>query len=335
LARRFYEKAVDIRPEYLYCEALARLDGKAGYGAEFIRFLSPCEYRCDYGYAFARAGLWNDAENRFASAYGDYPTAVNALNRAVACEVLDRRTDAARYLKWASSLSGTEPYDSFSAYLSKAPDFPLSMRAALPALTTATDRTPLTKMIVTDHRIAMRLNPEYSAPVLSILQPGDIVDILSDDSAWFAVRIKNGKEGYLPAIFLGEPHGDGVTESTYSVPYELATPEEEIAENEPEGETEAEIEGETEPEPETRPVTTVQVRKDGNPVAVREEMSLLADITGYVEPGRKIKVKQTEDGRWLEIVSGSTQGYILKSYMESNSDDTRSRPESETKSDTQ
>ncbi|MCD4655205.1 tetratricopeptide repeat protein [bacterium] len=306
LARRFYEKAIKIRPELVYCEALARLDAVAGNGAEFLKFMIPCMHKCDHGYAFARAGLWEKAEKRFGQAWRDSANPVTCLNRAVANEVLGNRGQAIQNLSRAAALAGRQEYDAFAEYLNNTPEFSMEMLLSLPALTTVTDLPVIRSEYVTRNDIAVRLDKSFDSAILSLQEKNSIVDILDDSEIWIRVRTHNQKEGYIPAIFLAaEPISPDKTDNyRVSIPY-ASVPEttEDETINEEIEQTEENI-------------FSVQVRKDGNAVAVRAETSLLAEITGYVDPGRKIQVKRHSDSAWYEIVSGRVRGFIQKSYIE-------------------
>lgn len=307
MARRFFEKAIDLRPEPLYCEALAQLDARLGTGAEFTRFLVPCAHECDHGYAFARAGLWKKADSRFASALADEPNATTWLNRAVASEVMGRRSMAKRYLSNARRLTGKKEYDQFATYLDNAPDFPLEMLVVLPELTTATDSAPVSSMFVNRSSTVIRLNSSHQSVGLGVLDKNASVDVLETTEGWIRVRTKTHKEGYIPAFLLSEtlvPDVPDAAGNSYSQPYVEAEPE--IIE------TDTEMPQEPTPEP----VFTVNVLADGSAVAVRTETSLMAEIVGYVDPGRKLRVQRSGNEKWLEIVSGRIRGFILKSYVE-------------------
>jgi len=302
LAKSFYKKAIQIRPEPLYCEALARLDSVSGKGAEFLKFMIPCLHRCDHGYAFAHAGLWQEANVRFTRALNDSPDPVTYLNCAVASEVLGQRAKAKRYLSRATTLSGRAEYDQFSLYLATAPDFSLDLLLKLPALSTITDARVLTSGYVRTKNAAIRMGPDFGSPVISLQVLNSKMDILENTKSWFRVRTIDQKEGFIPAVFLSyEPVPPG-TANSYSTPYlPVTTPTEK---------TDEEITP-------AQPVTSVViVKKSGNSVVVRKETSLLAEIAGYVDPGKKLRVKNSANPKWYEITKGNIRGYILKSYVE-------------------
>ena len=63
------------------------------------------------------------------------------------------------------------------------------------------------------------------------------------------------------------------------------------------------------------PSITVMIPEDGNRVAIREKPSLMAEITGYLEPGDSLQVKESDVSAWYEIVDDSRpQGFILKMH---------------------
>lgn len=311
-ARRFYEKAINLKPEPLYCEAIARLDGTAGTGAEFVKFMKPCSHECDHGYAFARAGLWNRALSRFISAWSHESSALIALNLAVTYEVIGQRDEALKYLDRASALSGTSEFDDFAVYLRNAPRFSLDLRTNLPSLTTSTDVPVKQTMYLGKENIAIRMRPMFDSAVLEYAESSSPVGLITRSGAWARVRTRSQREGYIPFNMLRkkpvntvkqDPNQEPVPQ-VYAVPYSPDT--------------------DSAAEPSVEPKLTrgrhgrvVHVRKDGHAVAVRNEASILAEIVGYAEPGQKLEVLQSPDPMWYEILNFGTQScFIMKRYTD-------------------
>jgi len=65
------------------------------------------------------------------------------------------------------------------------------------------------------------------------------------------------------------------------------------------------------------PTFFVWVRKDGNAVAIRLEPSLLSEIVGYADPGRKLSVTLSDDPLWYRISNSTISGFIMKRYTQS------------------
>lgn len=309
-AKRFYQRAVDLRPEALYCEGLARLDGVAGRGAEFVKFLIPCDSSCNHGYVFARAGMWEYASRLFENAYHYRSNATTTLNLAVAYEVLSNRRDADRMIRNASALGSNQQYLSFAHYLSSSSDLPLEMAICLPDITTVTDMPVLKTAFIIGDNAVLRLSPSHDSPVLAQLRQNTRVDVLSLSSTWTRVRTHQNKEGFLPTLFLSSEY---VTEKTAVHGYSTAHSQAAVIEEHEEYDEYEDIYEQIFENPE--PSITVTIPEDGNRVAIREKPSLMAEITGYLEPGDSLEVRESDVSSWYEIVDDSRpQGFILKMH---------------------
>jgi uncharacterized protein YgiM (DUF1202 family) len=308
IARQYYERAIDLRPEVLYCEGLARLDRESGNGAEFIKFLILCDTVCNHGYAFARAGLWKRAIQRFESVFNHKPTAVIALNLAVAHEVLGNRRDARRFILHASSLENSQQYQFFYHHLSTSSDLPLEMLTSLPGLTSVTEMEVLETLIVNTDNVSLRADNTHDSPILMLLSKGTHVDVLSFSPAWVRIRTPRQKEGYLPALFLSSrpsKKNEGFTD--YSRDYSVSRTD-------------------LSKKPENLDSTmysdflsskTGEVISDGTRVALRDKPSLLAEIVKYMECGTIIEVRDSDLPSWFEVVDSSPdKTYILKMHVQ-------------------
>lgn len=308
-AGRLYQRAVDLRSEALYCEGLARLNGVAGRGAEFVKFLMPCDSSCNHGYVYARAGMWEQAVQLFESAFRYRSFAATALNLAVAYEVLGSRQNADRAIRNASALGSNEQYQSFAHYLSSSSDLPLEMAISLPSITTVTDAPVLKAAYIATDNAALRLSPSHESPVLALLRKNTRVDVLSSSSTWTRVRTHHNKEGFLPTLFVAPHHS---AENVIDQGYSLVHPESVVVAM-PEPEAYEDIYEQIFEDAE--PSITVMIPEDGNRVAIREKPSLMAEITGYLEPGDSLQVKESDVSAWYEIVDDSRpQGFILKMH---------------------
>lgn len=306
-ARRYYERAIDLRPEILYCEGLARLDGESGNGAEFVKFLIPCDTACNHGYAYARAGLWAYAVRLFESAFNYKPSAATALNLAVTYEVLGNRRDARRFLQHASSLEKSQQYQSFSHHLSTSSELPLELLICLPGITTVTDMQVLETLIIDTDSAALRVDKTHDSPVLALLSKGTPVDVLSFSSTWVRVRTQRNKEGYLPALFLSSPLSTKNMDIVgYSRDYFLSkNGTREISEN-PDSIMHNDL-----------PLSiTAEVVSDGHQAAIRDKPSLIAVIVDYLESGTIIEVRECDMPSWYEVVDSSPEKtFILKMHV--------------------
>ncbi len=206
-ARNCYQKAIDLWPEAMYCEGLARLDAYAGTGAEFVKFLIPCTSTCQTGYVYARAGMWRQARVDFENALSSDASAATALNLAVAAEVTGDRSAARSFLQRASALASDPGYEAFSLYLTTSPDLPLDMLTSLPELTTITDSPPVAAMYVCRHFAPVRLENTLDSPVLDLLSRNDRVDVIQFTSSWARIRTIRQKEGFVPSLFLADRPG--------------------------------------------------------------------------------------------------------------------------------
>lgn len=301
-ARTYYEKAMDLWPESMYCEGLARIDSLAGTGAEFLKFLVPCSSSCRTGYLYARAGMWREAITRFDLSLSTSTSAAAALNMAVAAEVLGNRAEARQIIQKASALAGDPRYDAFELYLVKSPELPLDMLTSMPELTTTTDSPVLTTMIATRNNTPVRLESDSGSPVLELLTRGARVDVLTISHSWVRVRTVRQKEGYVPAVDLSTDLDNPDSSGVYSMPWEN---EASVIE------TPVPVFLELTPEVQDR---SVKIASGGKPVLVRREPSLIAEVAGSLEDGSEIEVKECGDERWLEIVAGPVTGYIMKQF---------------------
>jgi len=331
-AKRFYEKAIEIRPEFLYCEAIARMEEKAGKGVEYLTFLKPCFHDCDHGFAFARSGMWEEAIKRFKAAYYKDFSALNAFNLAVAMEVIGRRNDAISYFEKADGLSGTSVYDSFAEYLNTAPDFSLHMRVSLPVLSSVTDFPIQKTLYIAAEIAAVRTEPSLEAPVLTYAHLNSPVGILHETGAWVRVRTQNQKEGFIPRFMVEKkPDFSQIAQSrepdstSSPVPKKTSSHHMSSAENQKRNYsiTIAADKHDSESDSDKKEISQksailVRVQSQGNSVAVRQEPSLLSEIVGYIDPGKKLKVIQSNDPIWFEIISPDISGYIMRRYIEIN-----------------
>lgn len=303
-ARKYYQKAMDIWPEAMYCEALARLDAFAGNGAEFVKFLIPCTSSCRTGFIYARSGMWRKARAHFEAALALNASAATALNLAIAAEVTGDRNAARSFLQRASALGSDPRHEAFSRYLATAPDLPLDMLTALPELTTVTSSTPAATMFICRHFAPVRLENSLDSPVLDLLSRNDRVDVIHFTSSWARVRTFRQKEGFLPSIFLadrpGAPDGSGGISGPWDTRPEPVQPE-------------PAVEGVVLPVVEESP-DRVRVQSAGKPVLVRREPSLIAETAGSLDDGTVIEIRECADGRWLEILSGTVTGFIMKQF---------------------
>jgi len=303
VARRLYEKAIELRPEYIYCEGLARMMGLSGTGVEFLKFMIPCDLSCNSGYVFAQAGLWAQAITRFETSINKAFSPVSALNLAVAYEVLGNRSDAERVLRRISSSLSDSRYDSFCEYIESSPDLSLDMLTSLPSLTTITNSPVLQTMFVSRNNAIVRQSANHDSPVMDLLLQNAQVDILDLSQFWVRVRTDRYKEGYLPGNLLSPQPVSKNSNYPYSNDYEDFTADNLVKNG---------IEKASE---ESAAPRYVHVLPNGRPVAVRSEPSLFAEITGYIEPGKSIPVFDCDDSHWLEVQDNGIKRYILKTYV--------------------
>ena len=307
MARKYYQKAMDIWPEAMYCEGLARLDAYAGNGAEFVKFLIPCTSSCRTGFIYARSGMWRQARVHFENALSSDASAATALNLAVAAEVTGDRSTARSFLQRASAMASDPRYEAFSRYLATAPDLPLDMVTRLPELTTITDSAPVGAMYICRQLAPVRLENTLDSPVLDILSRNDRVDVIQFTSSWTRIRTIRQKEGFVPSLFLADRPGVTDDSSGISKPLDVQ-PEQVPAKLEsPESDDAMPLAVEDLPD-------RVRVVSAGKPMVVRREPSLLAEVAGALDDGTVIEVRDYADGRWLEILSGPVTGYILKQF---------------------
>ncbi|MBN1297514.1 SH3 domain-containing protein [bacterium] len=311
-ALRFYEKAVDLRPENLYCEGIARLTGVAGRGAEFLKFLPPCSRECEFGYAFARAGLWERALERYMRARAIRASSESALHIAVAYEVLENRRDAVALASEAAQTKTNAYAKNFLNYITTAPPFTLDLLITLPELTTITDASAIDQRILESASLTIRMQPGLDSPVVAQLsEPRLAIDVIAYTGSWARIRTRQ-KEGYVPAFILDQARDTTVSGFSLPVPpddnnHSDTTPVVPGSESVVPGELIAAIDP---------PVIQTRVIADGDAVAVREEPSLLAEIVGYVDPGKKLTVTRTEDPIWVEITAGASRGFIMTRYLD-------------------
>lgn len=305
-ARRFYERAIELRPELLYCESLARLEGVAGKGAEFVKFLIPCGSECNHGYAFARAGLWQYAVNRFEASLSSRSSPVTAQNLAVSYEVIGMRSKANEMIRRASGLSYDERHQEFADYLARAPELPLEMLKNLPYLTTSTDLPVIASNFISRNNSVVRMARAHDSVVLAVLNRNTRVDVLDCSSSWVRIRIHQNREGYIPAVFLSDNYLAEEEEIVaYSVPHLELEPSLDVSEEET-----------MLLEPDDWEYFVVTSVSENQSITVRAEPSLMSDVVGHIEPETVFEVIQTDYDSWFEIVSPLIQqGYILKMHV--------------------
>jgi uncharacterized protein YgiM (DUF1202 family) len=306
-ARQFYERAIDLRSENLYCENLARLDGVSGKGAEFVKFVISCDSVCNHGYAYARAGLWEMAIKRFEASLASRFSAAAAHNLAVSYEVVGLRQKAQDTIQLASSLGDDFRHQEFLSYFASAPDLPLEMLTSLPMLTTTSDLPVIANKFTNRNNAIIRLKKTHDSVVLSVLERNSHVDVLEYSSSWARVRTRQNKEGFIPSLFLSSEYA--IEEQVFGgyslVHYESQPPIDSVTDDET-----------MYLESDDFVFLTVQTLSDGQPVAVRRQPSLMSEIVGHIEPGLCLKVIETDFDAWFQIYEGTAhKGFILKMHV--------------------
>lgn len=113
-AKEMYKRAISVDIDQIYLEALARVQGKTGYGAAMSSRLIRCYGPCSYGFQYAKAGLWSEAIPHFKNAYDRDPTNANAcFNLSVAYEIVGQHDLAIEHCRQAIVLKSNPLFIDF------------------------------------------------------------------------------------------------------------------------------------------------------------------------------------------------------------------------------
>lgn len=135
----------------------------------------------------------------------------------------------------------------------------------------------------------VRSAPSESSAIIHVLPNGTLVEVIGSTTTWLKVNI-NGVEGYIHEYFTTT----NINDATPNKP----TPTPPV----------------TTPKPTPTPVAKTMGKVTVNNLNMRSAGNSSAPTVGKLQAGQKVEVLSTS-GYWAKIRTGSTTGYVHKTYL--------------------
>ncbi len=222
--------------------------------------------------------LQSDVQTQYETAISSDPNLDTLINTTIA--------DA--YATWAKSLNPTETAEATETTEAETETEETTEEETAEAETSTTEQPVI---LVTTDRVNLRSDSSQDGEVLSTLDPGTEVAMVSDvGNGWYSVAY-NGTNGYIIGEYLKKKDGQ-TTDAQTEAPADNAQEEEETTQTTTDG---------------SSGTVTLQ---NHDVVTIRSSASSDSDKVGTAYTGDKIKVLSNESNGWSKVEFGGKTGYI-------------------------